>query len=187
MAQQSKSIDEILQELSKNYKSVLLSAVQKATDIACEDIYNFSMSCIERYYENYIPSSYDRTDSLWRALVPIAEVKNSGNKIVSTVGVEYNPSVLEGVYQSGSEKYGAKKDKDGHIVEYGHPEGSWVLENYLMGIHPTTNGSRNPEDVVYMPVQDSISPHQYTDRYLRLYKNKLNNNVYSYLISHVAK
>lgn len=179
MAQQSKSIDEILQELSKNYKSVLLSAVQKATDIACEDIYNFSMSCIERYYENYIPSSYDRTDSLWRALVPIAEVKNSGNKIVSTVGVEYSPSLLD-AYVAGSDLYDGSN-------KYGKAEGQWVIENYLMGIHPTTNGSRNPEDVVYMPVQDSISPHQYTDRYLRLYKNKLNNNVYSYLISHVTK
>jgi hypothetical protein len=169
----NRTIDDILRELSKDYQSVLLKAVQRATDTAAEDIYKFSMSVLERYYENYEPTSYDRSDSLWRATIPISDVIKQGNKIVSTVGVKYDPSVLEGVYD-GSQKYE-------------HPDGSWVLENYLMGIHPATNGSRNPDTVVYTPWQDTISPDTYLKKYLALYQSKLDSNVNNYLISHIIK
>lgn len=179
MAQKSKTINEILKELSKDYKSVLLKAVQKATDVACEDIYKFSMSCLERYYANYSPSSYERTDSLWHAIVPIADVVDNGDTIISTAGVEYNASLLD-AYVAGGDLY------DGS-AKYGKADGQWVIENYLMGIHPTTNGSRVSEFTEYIPIQDSISTHELTDRYLRLYKNKFNNNVYDYLISHITK
>lgn len=179
MAQKSKTINDILQELSKDYKSVLHKAVQKATDTACEDIYKFSISCLERYYDNYIPSSYDRTDSLWHAIVPIAEVADNGNTITSTVGVEYDAGLLDAYVASGDLYDGSAK--------YGKADGQWVIENYLMGIHPATDGSRTPGEAVYMPWQDTFSPHATTDKYLRLYKNKLNNNVYGYLISHVTK
>lgn len=169
----NRTIDDILREISKDYQSVLLKAVQRATDTAAEDIYKFSMSVLERYYENYEPTSYDRSDNLWRATIPISDVVKQGDKIVSTVGVKYDPSVLEGVYD-GSQKYE-------------HPDGSWVLENYLMGIHPATNGSRNPDTVVYVPWQDTISPDAYLKKYLELYRSKFDKNVNNYLISHITK
>lgn len=169
----SRTINEILNEVKKDYESILLKAVQKATDIASEDVYKFSMSILERYYENYEPTSYDRSDNLWRATTPIADVAIYGKQIVSTIGVEYNPSVLDGIYD-GSQKYE-------------HPDGSWVLENYLMGIHPATNGSRNPDTVLYTPWQDAISPDEYLKRYLKFYQSKLTNNVNSYLMSYIIK
>ena len=169
----SRTINEILNEVKKDYESILLQAVQKATDVASEDVYKFSMSVLERYYENYEPTRYDRSDNLWRATIPIASVAKQGNKIVSTVGVQYDPSVLDGVYD-GSQKYE-------------HPDGSWVLENYLMGIHPATNGSRNPDTVVYTPWQDTISPDTYLKKYLKLYQSKLNDNVNNYLMSYIMK
>jgi hypothetical protein len=131
------------------------------------------MSVLERYYENYMPSSYDRTDNLWRTAMPIANVTMHGNSIIGTVGVEYDPSVLDGAYD-GSKKYDS-------------PDGSWVLENYLMGIHPATNGSRDPDTVIYAPWQDAITPNDLLDKYLKWYKNKLNDNIDKYLISYVMK
>lgn len=170
---QNRTIKDILQELHKDYKTVLLRAVEQATDTACKDVYKFSMSVLERYYESYIPSRYDRTDNLWRAATPIAKVEDRGNIIVGTYGVEYDPSVLDGIYD-GSKKYGS-------------PDGSWILENYLMGIHPATNGSSDPDTVVYVPWQDARSPDEYLTTYLRMYKKKFENNVNDYLIKYITK
>ena len=172
MAQKSKTINDILKELANNAQPILLKAVENAVDIATEDIYKFSMSVLERYYENYEPSRYMRTDNLWRATIPIAEVSSKGKTIVGTAGVEYDPSVLEGVYDASQ--------------KYEHPDGLWVIENYLMGIHPATNGGRTTETTVYTPWQDAISPDSYLKKYLQIYKNKFNSNVYDYLISHIV-
>lgn len=169
----NRTIDDILRELKKDYQSVLLKAVQQATDTAAEDIYKFSMTVLERYYENYIPSSYDRTDNLWRAAYPIAGVKSLGDAIVCAFGVGYDPSVLEGVYD-GSQKYG-------------HPDGNWVLKNFLNGVHPATNGSRNPDTVVYAPWKDAISPDKFLQKYISKYEMKFNDNVNDYIISHMMR
>lgn len=170
---QNRTVTDILKELKKDYKTVLLKAVQEATNTACEDVYKFSMSVLDRYYENYIPSRHDRTENLWRATIPIAEVEDMGDIIIGTFGVGYDPSVLDGVYD-GSQKYE-------------HPDGSWVLENYLMGIHPATNGGRTTETSVYTPWQDTVSPDSYLKKYLALYKKKFDNNVNNYLLSHIVK
>jgi hypothetical protein len=131
------------------------------------------MSVLERYYENYMPSRYERTDNLWRAAIPIAKVENMGDIITSTFGVEYDPSVLDGVYD-GSQKYE-------------HPDGSWVLENYLMGIHPATNGGRTTDTAIYIPWQDPISPDAYLKRYLQIRKVKLVDDVNDILLKYIAK
>lgn len=171
----NRTVTDILQELKKDYKNVLFKAVEQATNNACEDMYKFSMSVLDRYYENYMPSRYDRTDNLWRAAIPVAKVENMGDAIIGTFGVDYDPSVLDGVY------YGSKK--------YGHPDGSWVLENFLMGIHPRTDGSRVPGGGNYEEEKwiDPVSPDEYLKKYLSLRVKKLENDVNDYLISYIAK
>ena len=171
----NRTVTDILQELKKDYKSVLLKAVEHATDIACEDMYKFSMSVLDRYYDSYMPSRYDRTDQLWQTAIPVAKVENMGDVIIGTFGVDYDPSVLEGVY-NGSQKYG-------------HPDGSWVLENFLMGIHPRTDGSRVPGGGNYEAEKwiDPVSPDEYLKKYLGLRAKKFENDVNEYLISYIAK
>ena len=73
-------------------------------------------------------------------------------------------SALDGVY------YGSKS--------YSPAEGGWILENYLMGIHPATNGSSNPETVLYYEIIDDKSPHTKMQEYLEkivpeVYKSRL--------------
>ena len=177
MAKKSQSINEILKELADNAKPILYKAVDNATNIASEDIYKFSMSCLDRYYENYTPSIYNRTDSLWKATQIIAEVEDLGDAIMSTVGVEYDAGVLE---SHAAQSYSEASSK------YGHVDGAWVIENYLMGIHPATNGGRTSDTAVYIPWQDAISPDAYLKKYLQLYKNKFNNTVYDYLIAYIV-
>ena len=78
---QNRTINDALQELKKDYKKVLLEAVKQATNTACEDVYRFSMSVLDRYYANYEPSIYNRTDSLWKATIPIGEVEDLGDAL----------------------------------------------------------------------------------------------------------
>ena len=173
MAKTPKTIKEAIEEIINNYEHNIAEAVEYASNKAIADIYRFSMSCLERYYE-YDPNSYNRTDFLWRAILPYAEpTKTTETNIKTTVGILYDPSVLEGHYYSGSEKYGAIKDDDGHIKTYGHPNGSWVLENYLKGIHPATNGARDPNNVVYFEIVDDASPYGDMYEYLKTTAPKL--------------
>ena len=167
------TINEVLKELTHDATPILLKSVKNATDIATKDIYNFSMSVLERYYENYEPNRYDRTYNLWKTTVPISEVKKDGETVMSTVGVEYDSSRIDGIYD------GSKK--------YEHPDGSWIIENFLMGVHPATNGGTTTETTIYMPWQDPISPDTYLKKYLQFYKSKLTNNVYEYIAKYIFK
>lgn len=175
---QNRTVTDILQELKKDYKNVLLRAVEQATNTACEDVYKFSMSVLDRYYENYMPSRYERTDSLHKATVPIAEVKDHGDVVSATFGVKYDSEILEAF---AAQSYFEASSK------YGKVDGDWVIMNYLMGIHPATNGSSDPNTVVYTPWQDGRSPDEYLKRYLQIRKVKLVDDVNDILIKYIAK
>lgn len=171
MANSNKSFDKAIDELLKNYESVIKDAVVYATDRVCEDIYKYSMSCLERYYENYIPNSYDRTDRLWQAILPYAEQPHkSGDYWASVVGIEYDASKLDGFY------HGSKK--------YQNTDNSWVLENYLKGIHPATNGASDPSLVEYYEIVDKESPYESMQTYL---STQAGNNFSGYLMTYFIK
>lgn len=169
----SKTIDEAIDKLLDNYEDVIIKAARYATDETCKEIYQYSMSCLEEYYESYIPSSYERTDYLWHAILPYAEHPHKvGNNIVSTVGVEYDSTKLDGVY-NGSQKYRPV-------------DGDWVLDNYLKGIHPATNGSRDPNTVVYYEITDEVSPWDKMNTYLtNTVPERFKSNLYIYFIKNL--
>lgn len=161
----AKTLDQAIDKILENYTSTLKEAVEYASKKAVKDIYSYSMSCLEEYYANYQPNTYDRTDYLWHAISPYAEkIKQTKDEIISTVGIQYDPAALDGIY------YGSKT--------YSPADGGWILENYLMGIHPATNGSNNPETVVYYEITDNKSPHAKMQEYLEktipeVYKSRL--------------
>lgn len=171
----SKTLEQAIDELLKNYESVIQDACAYATDRACEDIYQYAMSCLESYYDNYEPNSYQRTDHLWRAILPYAEnPRKEKDTIVSTVGIEYDASVLEDVY------YGSKK--------YSPTDGEWVLSNYLQGIHPVTNGSSDPNTVVYYEITDAESPYNKMQSYLTtVVPENFRSSLISYFIKWMGK
>lgn len=184
----AKDLKTAMKDLEKNYKEVLKGAVQYATEEAKKDIHKKSLSCLLEYYENYDPTSYDRINGLQYAFLPYQSVKSDGNHIIGTAGVEYDYNILDYSYQSGSVKYGAKKDENGHIIEYGMPESAWVMDNYLDGIHPTTNGyptAKGTTHMEYIPIYDSKSPTEKMSEYLDNYVGTFKYNVYSYLAAYV--
>lgn len=190
MAKAKKISEAAIKEFKKNYSQIIEEAVAYATRKAEGDVYTKALSCLEEYYMSYDPESYKRNYNLENAFMPYERITKSDTHIISTVGVEYNPAALDGAYWSGSEKYGAQKNQEGHIVEYGRPDSNWILNNYLDGIHPTTNGypkASGTTSVEYFEIIDLVSPSQKMQDYLEKYSDTFRDNVYTYLVTHLMK
>jgi hypothetical protein len=156
MAKRNRTINEAINELMQNYESALKEAVEYASSKAVKDIYQESMNCLEAYYDAYEPTSYERTDYLWHAILPYAEqIKHTKDGLVSVVGVAYDPSRLDGIY-NGSKQYSPV-------------DGAWVLDNYLRGVHPATDGSPIPGAAYYYEISDLVSPTDTMNTYLNKY------------------
>lgn len=177
----SKDFDVAMEKLKKNYKKVLTEAVKYATEEAKKDIYEKALSCLEEYYESYDPSSYNRTYHLEDAFVPYEQIQTTNNQIISRVGVVYDTSLLTG-YAVGSKNYGSREVDEGKNIL---PIEEWIMNNYLDGIHPATNGSQIPGKAVYYEFKDPISPTQKMSEYFDKYVKTFDNNVYSYLAAYL--
>lgn len=176
----AKTLDQAIDELMNDYENALKEAVRYASDEAVKDIYKYSMTCLEEYYENYSPSRYNRTDNLWHAILPYSENLNNGKEIISRVGVEYNPFVLES-YINGNPAYIGSN-------AYGQVDAWYVLDNYLAGIHPATNGSSNPDTVVYYENIDTESPTDKMGKYLNNYASTtFNKNILISFAKQISK
>lgn len=173
-----KDIKAAMSELKKNYNRALTEAVAFATEEAEKDIKEKAQSCLREYCENYTPSSYDRTGSLGCAFVLYNNIKKNRTHIISTVGIQYDADLLEAYAGSA---YDASKKYDGRV------DTNWVIDNYLDGIHPTTNGSSIPDEVVYVPMRDAKSPTQKMDEFLTAYNKNFEQNIYAYLASYLLK
>ena len=123
-----KGLDEAIEEVFKDYKKVIKVAAQEATEKAKEDLYANAVSCLVQYYEDYIPTSYNRTYSLIESFVPYANpVRESTEGFVCTAGVMFDEGRIANTY-SGSKQYTPT-------------DAEWIIDNFLSGIHPRTDGS----------------------------------------------
>ena len=143
MARNAKTIDEAIDEVLDRYEDIIEDAMNVAARATRKKVHKYALSCLQAYYDNYPQDgdemSYQRTFYLHNAILPTSSKARKNSKEVSvSVGVAYDPTVLDGVYD------GSKK--------YGHPDGEWILDNYLKGIHPATNGSADPTKVKYYEI-----------------------------------
>ena len=161
-----KTIDEAVEELFKDYKKALKVAAKEATEKAKEDLYKNAVSCLVLYYNDYIPSSYERTHQLINSFVkysnPIKETKDGFECIA---GVIFDANKIDDAYD-GSELYTPT-------------DGQWIIDNFLAGIHPKTNGSRvvgggNYENEKYYgDFVPSYEMQKYLDSYRYIFYNHL--------------
>jgi hypothetical protein len=179
-----KNLDEAINSIFKRYNSNLRKAVEDAAKKAEFDINFKAESCLERYYENYFPKKgepnwYERTHSLKQAFVSVNEVTTNKDYIVARVGVVYDPSRLDGVYNSNASE------------RYTPVDSEWVLRNYLRGRHPRTNGwpIYNEDDgrAIYDPWDDKVSPDDTMQAYIENYKDTFDQNVLRWLAGRVIK
>lgn len=163
---QNRTIDQAIDELVKDYKRVAERAAKYATKKMKDDIFSRSLKILQKYYDNYTrytgqPKSYDRTYRLQDSFVPFSNVTTYNDKILCSMGIIYDYARLDGYY------YGSK--------QYQPTDSEWIVDNYLSGIHPTTNGSSILEDVEYIPIKDEYSPTYLMDGYLDICKKKFSN------------
>lgn len=159
-----RGLDEALDELFTDYKRSLIRAMRYATRRARDDIEWKAKSCLYEYYYNYDPSSYDRWGHLENALIPYMRLGTiATGHVRAEVGMGYWPLMLDGVYNDGSDQWRPV-------------DGWWVLDNYLKGIHPATDGGVYP-GAPYLPVVDSQSPTDKMEKYLEEYTKTFNNNI----------
>lgn len=161
-----KVLDQAIDELLKDYKIAAKKAAEYATKKIKEDIYVKSLDVLQKYYDSYTrfsgePKSYVRTNRLQNAFVPFSKVDIHKNDVRCSVGIMYDYTRLDGYY------YGSKN--------YQPTDSEWIVNNYLEGIHPTTNGSPISSDVEYIPVKDEYSPTFRMDGYLEMCKKRFSN------------
>ena len=163
-----KHLDEAIDRLFKRYESNLRKAMQTASDEAEFDIRLEAESCLARYYDNYDPNWYHRTESLIQAFVSYNNINKNKNKLVAKVGMGYDPSRLDGLYYSNASQK----------AEFNPVDSSWILSNYLNGIHPRTNGyPLYADELEYIPIQDAVSPNEHMNVFLQEYVKTFDSNV----------
>lgn len=180
MARKTKvrGLEEEINRVFSRYESNLKKAMQEAAEEAEFDIRFEAESCLYRYYENYDTNWYGRTESLIGAFVPYNDIvkDKKNNAFVAIVGMSYDPSKLDGLYSSNASK------------QYQPVDSSWILSNYLAGIHPTTNGYPLYADTLeYIEVHDSESPDDHMDAFLQQYAKTFNNHVLKSFTKEVIK
>ena len=113
--------------------------------------------------------------------MPYEQIQATNNQIISRVGVIYDTSLLTG-YAVGSKNYGSREVDEGKNIL---PIEEWIMNNYLDGIHPATNGSQIPGKAAYYEIKDPISTTQKMSEYFDKYVKTFDNNVYSYLAAYL--
>lgn len=192
MAKKSKNLDKAINDavddLLKDYKSAMKVAIEFAAKQTEEDFMNKAMSCLQEYYDNYDPNEYNRTHILQYAFLPYSNIRNGKDKIHGSIGVQYDASSLEAhigdpVWHIGRD--GELKVKhQGYYgsLNYQPVDAWWVIDNYLHGIHPTTDGK-----FTYIEIHDAISPNQKMEQFRKEYEKTFDENVLLGLLGQIAK
>ena len=135
----AQTLDAIINGVVDNYENLLKDAVKHVAKKAEKEIYDKSIDILyEYYYGAYEPKSYDRTFALQHSFIPFTKISKKGTELECVVGVEYNPWVLE-EYVGATNNFAYDASK-----KYGKVDSDWVIDNFLQGKHPYTDGSSQP-------------------------------------------
>lgn len=187
MAKNNKSLDKALSkavdDILKDYKAAMKEAVQFAAKQAEKDMMNKAKSCLEEYYE-FDPNRYDRTETLQYAFLPYSEITYGSDKITGSVGVEYSAEMLEQMMPPPEYSKTGRLKHTGYYgsAKYQPVDTWWVIDNYLRGIHPYTDGGTE-----YYEIFDDESPNDKMNKFINKYAETFDQNVLAGLLTQVAK
>lgn len=194
MAKTHKSLDEAISsavdEVLKDFKSSMKEAVNFAVVQGRVDFMNKARSCLSEYYDYFEPNIYERTENLQYAFLPYStKLKCSNDKITGTLGVEYSPEALAANMGNPEFYTNGKRKHTGYYGSEKHNpvDATWVIDNYLKGIHPITNGGFTAESSIYAEVFDPISPNEKMEAFRDGYGETFNKNVLVGLMGQIAK
>ena len=195
MAKNDKNLDKALSDAIddtlKDWRKSMTNAVDFAIDRAQFDWMNEAKNCLSEYYKHE-PDVYQRVyingkSLLEYSFVPYKKVKYGTKKVTGSVGVEYDASALE-AYIGDPVTYVGEDGiiRTKHVGYYGSAKHQpvdawWVIENYLMGLHPDGGADRSSFNA------DSESPNSKMQRYKKEYQKIFDENVLLGLLGQIAK
>lgn len=146
----AQSLDKLFKQIEKDSWSIGKTAMMSAANQALELAKQEADKCLERYLKRK-PKIYKRkSDSpLKKAVVPKepkAYKGKDGNTYRIMFAITYDASQFDDVYRSKSwyhksgDKWKSRFDQDSQFKKdsqaNGIPGSEWILDNYLMGVHP---------------------------------------------------
>jgi hypothetical protein len=138
----AKTVNDVLRTIQATYADKVLKSMKVARAEALQKVTDEAKNILAEYYGEYRPERYNRTETLKNsinddnpsknAIKPFSKLAYNSSKtaVKLTVGIEYDSSKLDNTY------YGSKK--------WSPVEGAYVLNNFLEGIHPGTEGNSTP-------------------------------------------
>ena len=170
-----KGLDEAIDEIFKDYKKAAKKAAQEAIKEAKDDLHANAISCLVAYYEDYPnPESYNRTYSLIDSFVPYEkEVQEVDDGLICAAGVIFDASRVSYWKSWSYSDFDYDEANDEYIRKPADSE--WIISNFLAGIHPRTDGSKEPGSH-YMPYYGSFVPAEEMQRYINSYYYTFNRN-----------
>ena len=181
MANGVKNLEQAFNDVINNAVSVSNDVVRNVGQKVQTDMYNKANKTLEEYYADYSPKRYKRTYSLRRSIKPYTKTISSGEFLELEVGIEYDSRRLDDMYESNSyyhqagETWISRYDNsfDYDAIDNGVPESSWILDNFLEGIHPRTKVDKMTSDTgkafrtyTYNPYKGSVKPLQLMEEFV---------------------
>lgn len=146
---------------------------------------NVCYRIVDDYYEEYNPTKYARTDSLYNAWGMKASIVGDRLHFYPDLDSERLPQHYSGSKFHRSGDVWISRDDDGFDFESddnGRPENSWILTNFFEGIHPrffTREGLVFDESYHYDGVLAKMG------KYINIYKN--NGSMINILAKHLKQ
>jgi hypothetical protein len=173
----AKTFDDIIKDIMDNYAGLRFQATDNVAKEAVKDIHEGAVSILHSHYyawkparrfktkgkggkyknrskKKWVKGGYTRTYSLEHSFVSSYNVKQTQKSVICEIGVTYSPSALKDYVDSNNIiQYTASKNVLGTERK---PLEEWIINNFLEGRHPYTDGSTEPGTPVYYH-QDSES------------------------------
>lgn len=177
----AKTFDDIIKDVVYNYANLRFQATENVAKEAVKDIHDGAVSILHDHYYAWKPkkrlktkagngkykngskkkwvSGYTRTYSLEHSFVSSYDVKRKQKNVICEIGVTYSPSALKNYVDSNNiMEYTASNNVLGTSRK---PLEEWIINNFLEGLHPYTDGSTEPGTPVDY-IQDPESKLQWT-------------------------
>jgi hypothetical protein len=171
-----KAIDKAINRVYKKYDEAMQKSVEEAIKQGKKDLKANAVSCLVLYYNDYTPTSYNRTYQLIDCIVPYSEpIVKTNDGYVCDFGVDFDENRI--LYNGSS--------------EYSPADSGWIIDNFLLGLHPRTNGLSEPglskEFYDFQFIQGTHVPQDIMAKFIEGYKEIFYKNIHKNMSKQVLK
>ena len=161
----AKTFDDVIKDIMDNYADLRFQATENVAKEAVKDIHEGAVSILHSHYyawkpkkrfktksnggkyknggkKKWVRGGYTRTYSLEHSFVSSYNVKQTQKNVICEIGITYSPSALKNYVKSNNiTEYTASNNV---LNTKRKPLEEWIIENFLEGRHPYTDGSTEP-------------------------------------------